>query len=148
MSCFLVYTYNYVVYCTMSLKPSRIFQPSFYGMLNLKFLIMIIIIISWYVSQGLIEEVCAILGLSKVKWCSVCVWQLSSFSARLANGSLRRKSALKTAEDLLGSMWNAVRSNNGIMVRSRWRFVPVLFCSRCVLTTYATLYLLILSFVN
>jgi len=40
------------------------------------------------------------------------IWQLSGFSAR-------RKSCPRTAEDLLGSMWNAVRSNNGIMVRLR-----------------------------
>ena len=46
--------------------------------------------------------------------------QLGSFSAR-------RKSGPKTAEDLLGSMWNAVRSNNGIMVR----YDAVHFASFC-----------------
>ena len=58
--------------------------------------------------------------LYSVQWNNrviVYVWQLSSFSARLVNGSSRRKSGPRTTEDLLGSMWNAVRSNNGIMVR-------------------------------
>jgi len=65
-----------------------------------------------------------------VQWNSrviVYVWQLSSFSARLVNGSSRRKSGPRTTEDLLGCMWNAVRSNNGIMVRSCY-----LVCQLCI----------------
>ena len=44
------------------------------------------------------------------------------------NGSIRRKSGPRTTEDLLGSMWNAVRSNNGIMVRLQCSLISLLYC--------------------
>lgn len=42
--------------------------------------------------------------------------QLTSNVARMINGSARRRSSMRNGEDVLSSMWNAVRSNNGIMV--------------------------------
>ncbi|KAH8031371.1 hypothetical protein HPB51_016555 [Rhipicephalus microplus] len=37
---------------------------------------------------------------------------------RVVSGSVRKRAAIKSGEDLLSKMWNCVRANNGIMVRA------------------------------
>jgi len=59
-------------------------------------------------------------------WIQLCLCvQLNSTAARMINGSARRRSAVRNSDDVLNSMWNAIRSNNGIMVRFVWQFIII-----------------------